>query len=39
MLDSKNPNRESTKCPILFLINKINPVPFTNRLTGKMAVL
>jgi hypothetical protein len=39
MLDPKNPNKEGTKCPTLFFINRINPTPFINRLTGRQAVL
>jgi SAM-dependent methyltransferase len=38
MLDPKNPNGEGTECPALFLVDRINPTPFMNRLTGRQAV-
>ena len=39
ILDPKNPNKKNTKYSVLFFVNKINPTPFINHLTGRQAVL
>ena len=38
MLDPESPNGEGTECPALFLVDKMNPIPFMNRFTGRMSV-
>ena len=39
ILNFKNPNKESTKYPILFFINKINLIPFINYFINKTVIL